>query len=138
MNDGHFQMPSGRHRGVLITRVPVPYLRWMVNEGHAHADKAQSELSRRGTTEHELELSAHAIDRASFRLASKWRSQRNENEGLHSWLHRVALDAWKSNKGVSMGDVNIVRDSIKFSFVGGNLWPTLKTVSIVKRRNGGS
>lgn len=40
-----------------------------------------------------VHVTAHAIDQASLRLLDAWRSDRAEDEGLHSWL---AARAWSA------------------------------------------
>ena len=62
----------GRHKGTPYTRIPVSYLLWMVGAGHSRADVAQAELDRRGTTVPELDISGHAIDRASLVCRRTW------------------------------------------------------------------
>jgi hypothetical protein len=122
------RMPVGRHKGVLFTRIPISYLQWMVQGNHSMAGEAASELARRGTTVPELDVSGHAIDRASTRLWRHWRRDRTDDEGLHHWLHRVAVEAWKSRDPAKPLPETLKRRGIRFVFeVSGN-WPTLKTV----------
>ena len=59
-------MPIGRHAGTPITRLPVSYLLWMDQSAHSMANVARAELKRRGTTRPTLDVSNHAIDRASL------------------------------------------------------------------------
>lgn len=132
-----FVMSNGRHQGVLITRVPVNYLKWMVNSRHSEAQRAIAELERRGTTTPKIDISNHAIDRASLRLATRWRKGRHKNEGLHSWLYRAAEEAWdeKLRRGISAPEV--VVDGIKFVFSADGVWPVLKTVMAVNKSGRG-
>ncbi len=90
-----FRMTHGKHSGELISRVPVGYLRWMVQNNHSQAAKAEEELARRGlgVTAADVDVSSHAIDRASLRLLSHWAELSTYNEGLHSWLMRMAEEA---------------------------------------------
>ena len=54
----------GKHKGELFTRLPVSYLKWMINENAQQSDIAKAEFERRGDTMPEVELSGHAIDNA--------------------------------------------------------------------------
>ena len=83
----------GRHKGTPYTRMPVNYLLWMVNGNHSRAEIAQAELYRRGTTVPELDISGHAIDRASLRCRRTWHETRGDDEGLHAWLCRLSKEA---------------------------------------------
>lgn len=58
-------------------------------------EAAQKELDRRGTKFPDIEISAHAIDRASTRVLGVWQNTRFEDEGLYSWLVRMTEDAMK-------------------------------------------
>jgi hypothetical protein len=58
----------GKHHDKPYTRVPVGYLKWMVNTPEMSEERrklAEAELKRRGTHTPELDISGHAIDRAS-------------------------------------------------------------------------
>ena len=136
--------PDGDKPGTPITRVPVNYLRWMVNtfsQTNKRMDKwwagrAAEELQRRGTVLPILEISGHAIDRASQRLLNRWLEERSKNndEGLYSWLARKAEVAIKLNNS---GDKKyITYDKIKFVFEFENKeWPVLKTVMFYENKN---
>lgn len=43
-----FVLPNGKHRGESIERIPVSYVKWMIQVGHTHAAEARAELARRG------------------------------------------------------------------------------------------
>ena len=60
----------GKYKGQRVTRLPVDYLEWLINEGAAYAPICQAELKRRGVTpgHKQVEVSNHAIDRASLRM----------------------------------------------------------------------
>jgi hypothetical protein len=114
----------GKHSGELYTRVPVGYLLWMVQCGHSKANIAQAELNRRGTVIPTLDLTAHAIDRASQRCLGVWQRTRKDDEGLHTWLARNAQLAHdggldEDNRGCFNG--------MRFVFEPG-AWPVVKTV----------
>lgn len=120
-----YVMANGRHKGELITRVPVSYLKWMVNERHSAAEYAQAELDRRGTTTPELDVSGHALDSASLRLLRLWQARKNADQGLHSWLVALAQDALA--KGEKRVD-KIAYGGVLFAFAQDGGWPVLKTV----------
>ena len=42
-----------------------------------------------------INISVHAMDRASLRLMGLWRRQRTEDEGLYTWLQSVASEAMR-------------------------------------------
>ena len=124
----------GKHEGTPITRVPVSYLRWMVNNNTRQADQARVELKRRGSTFPRLEISGHAIDRASQRLLETWQSKRKKGEGLHSWLVRMVE---KALKGGVVSDGKIKFRGIVFVFDHSTVeWPVLMTVMVNEKRNG--
>lgn len=128
---GH-TMRNGKHQGELITRVPVGYLRWMVQSGHSDAKWAEAELERRGTIIPEIDVSGHAIDSASLRCRKIWHeTRRDEGEGLHSWLCRLAAAAFE--KGEPRGD-KIAYEGMLFVFEKDGAYPILKT--IIRQKGG--
>ena len=127
-----YKMRNGKHRGELITRVPVSYLRWMVRESHGEAAYASAELDRRGTTVPTIEISGHAIDTASLRCRKIWHAtRRDDGEGLHAWLCRIAPLALEH--GEPHGD-KIAYEGMLFAFATDGGWPLLKTIM---RQKGG-
>lgn len=82
MNTHGYIMPNGKHAGTPITRVPVGYLTWMVGSRHSLAEYAQAELDRRGTTLPTIDISHHAIDRASLNCRKIWHETSLEDEGI--------------------------------------------------------
>lgn len=116
----------GKYAGTPWTRVPVSYLRWMVNSGHPDAKTAAAEIKRRGTVLPQMEISGHAIDRASTLFINKWRVTRDPDEGIYSWLTRMAELAMKSNQRDEQG--RVVHEDMLFAFAEENRWPVLKTV----------
>ena len=125
MNTHGLIIDFGKHSGTLYTRVPVGYLKWMVQSNHPKADIARAELERRGTVTPEIDISGHAIDSASNRLLGVWTGTKTEGEGLNAWLCRLALEAFKSGP---LDDEGCIRyKGIKWVFDPGE-WPVLKTV----------
>lgn len=95
IDTNHYFMRSGRFRGQRITRVPAASLVGMVRARHAEAEYAEAELTRRGTKVPQVDVSGHAIDRASQACLKHWRRLREDGEGLYSWLARMTLLALK-------------------------------------------
>ena len=125
-----FIMDFGRHVGHPITRVPVSYLKWMVNDKHPKAALAQAELDRRGTTTPEIDISGHAIDRASLRIRKEWHQDAKPEEGLHSWLARRGIEAYEKAK--LAGEVGATgrqaHAGVVWVFEMDTVWPVLMSV----------
>jgi hypothetical protein len=135
MTDETFVLQNGQHKGKRITRVPVSYLRWMVGANHTDAAEALKELQRRGTVFPKVEVTHHAIDRASLRCRDLWLATRRRNEGISAWLHRAALGALK-NYNPTGQDWRVYYAGMKFQFKRASCdsaWPVLLTVN----RHGG-
>lgn len=116
----------GKHNGTPYTRLPVSYLSWMVNSHHSRADIAAAELKRRGTVTPTLDISGHAIDRASLTCRKIWHETRREEEGLHAWLVRMSKEAREANDVDDKGRYKY--NGMKFAFEQDGVWPVLKTV----------
>lgn len=110
----------GKHKGERWTRVPVGYLRWLCNEADGvRGETAKAELERRGTTiSTDLELSGHALDRAS-QITDEWKTK-----GVYSWLTVISNEALEKAEG----EETIIYKGYKFVFVYGKNYPTLKTI----------
>jgi hypothetical protein len=121
-----YRMPNGRHKGELITRVPVHYLKWMVCSRHSCAPHAEAELARRGTVTPELDISGHAIDRASLRCRKTWHETRGPEEGLHAWLVRVSGEALAGKQVDEQG--RHYHLGMRFVFEMEGAWPVLKSI----------
>ena len=121
----------GKHKGELWTRVPLDYLRWLANstDDTEPVLMARSEIARRGTKiSHEVEISPHAIDRASLRCRKIWhQTALTPDEGLYSWLSRVATEALKSVESEEKPD-KIRYINMEFVFRHGEMYPILKSV----------
>ncbi len=93
--EGATLVDFGKHKGVRWTRVPVSYLKWMINAEHDQADRARAELDRRGTSVEDpgVQISGHAIDRFSQRRLARWHEHRIGDEGIHAFLVRVVKEA---------------------------------------------
>ena len=117
----------GKHSGTLYTRIPVSYLRWMINANHPKAEIAAAELDRRGTVIPDMDVSGHAIDSASLRFRKTWHLTSRPDEGLHAWLLRVAAEA--VDKGMTDEEGRYHYLGIKFVFAMDGVWPVLQTVT---------
>lgn len=122
----HLICDFGKFKGERYTRIPVSYLKWMVNVGHTYAEIAQAELDRRGTVTPDIEISGHAIDRASLTCLKLWQLTREKDEGIHAWIVRMAQDALYSVGGEVEGKVLYM--GMKFVFEMDGVWPVLKTI----------
>lgn len=126
MTDTHNMICDfGKHNGERYTRIPVSYLKWMVNSNHSRAHIAQAELDRRGTVTPDMEISGHAIDRASLNCLDIWRSSRNKDEGISAWLIRMSAEALKTEPD-KKGRFHF--NNMLFAFEREGVWPVLKTV----------
>ena len=129
-----FIMQVGRHAGTPITRVPVSYLLWIVNSNGPHVAQAQDELERRGTVVPALDISGHAVDRASQQLLHIWQKYHQHNEGLHAWLVRMAGEALHQGRPDPANAERISYMGVVFVFEFCDKWPVLKT--IIRRKKG--
>ena len=127
-----FRLTNGKHKGELITRVPASYLFWMVRVVHQHSGEAQAELDRRGTVIPQIEVSGHAIDRASQRLLVYWKESRVEEEGLHAWLSRLAWDAWQHGK--TTAEDRRTHKGVTYVFEHSGAYPVLQSVFPARRK----
>lgn len=132
MNPHNKRIEFGKHKGELWTRLPVSYLNWIANNkdfvGREEHELATAELKRRGTAFPTIEISGHAIDRASLRCRKLWHEDRGEDEGLHAWLVRVSEEAIAAN-AASKSDA-IFYKGMKLVFERGEFFPTLITVMV--------
>lgn len=136
LNTHGYVMSVGRHKGELMTRVPVSYLKWLANTPqHREHELAKAEMARRGTVTPTLEVSGHAIDSASLRLRRTWHETASSpSEGLHAWLVRNAQLAWDTGRrSVPRDSAQVIEhDGIRFVFEIDGVWPVLKTVMVAR------
>ncbi len=119
----------GKYQGERWTRIPISYLKWLVNSNSQHANIAQAEMDRRGiTTPTDLELSGHAIDRASMYCIQQWRHTKNKHEGLFSWLYRKAVAALSEGEVIGLESEGRLYEGMKFIYKFGEIYPTLVTI----------
>lgn len=131
INTHNLIVDFGKHKGERWTRLPLSYLKWLINENTQWKNIAISEMERRGTSMDDmknLEISGHAIDRASIFCAKIWKQTRKREEGIHAWLFRMATLALTDGK-TSGADADVRHYiGIKWVFSFGEIYPTLKTV----------
>ena len=136
MNTHHVTLDFGKHKGELWTRVPVGYLKWILNEMPESDERhqlAKAELERRGDTmPTEVEISNHAIDKASLRVRKAWHTDRGQDEGLYSWLVRISTEVLSEQQ---QQHEKLNYKGCKLVFTYGNHYPTLKTVMNDKSYN---
>lgn len=116
----------GRHKGEFYTRIPVNYLLWMSNSNHSKKEIAEAELKRRGTVLPEVDVSGHAIDRASLNCRKIWHHTRQEKEGLYACLCRIAKEALSLNQ--KDHKERYIWNELRLVFDIEGKWPVLKTV----------
>lgn len=120
----------GKHKGELYTRVPVSYLRWMLNQETINPEwkaLAKAEFERRGDTMPTVELTGHAIDNASLRVRNIWHeTKRDKEEGLYTWLMRITLEALEKGERLETGKIKYL--GMKLVVEQGTEFPILKTI----------
>jgi hypothetical protein len=132
-----YVLDFGRHAGVRLVHVPVSYLRWAANQpGMDFAHIAEAELKRRGTHVPMIDISGHAIDRASLQCRRTWHEERDKDEGLHRWLCRRALAAIRHGEQTHADDEieKYEHDGIRFVFQVGRIGRMLKTVMALRAK----
>jgi len=127
-----YRMQNGKHKDELITRVPLSYLKWMIGCRHQHAAHAAEELKRRGVTDlPTIEVSGHAIDRASLRVRKIWHNDRHQlpfnstDEGLHSWMVRRGYEAFGM---LAPGKDQVIHVGVVWTFAMDGAWPIIQSV----------
>lgn len=128
----HVRINYGKHAGELFTRLPVSYLRWMINENVPMADIARIEFDRRGDTMPKVELSGHAINNASLRVRKIWHETRSDDEGIYSWLQRMTLEAMEHGRDFG-DDERFAYKGMIFVIAQGAEYPALKTIMVDKK-----
>src|SRR5687767_888424 len=126
-NTHNLKLEFGKHKGERWTRIPVSYLKWLANNGDKeYATLAKAELDRRGTTTPDaVEISGHALDRAS-QITDDWKEV-----GVWTWLVKLAEDALE----ISYGLTEIHFKGFKLCFFYGAYYPVLKTIMKSKHGN---
>lgn len=131
INTHGLRINFGKHKGERVTRLPVDYLEWLINENTHYSDIARAELERRGVplNGRKIEVSAHAVDRASLRVLNIWQAEHKPNEGLHAWLCRISIQAI-NQMGLedAAPEFKIIYSDMVLAFKSGILYPTLVTV----------
>lgn len=127
IDTSNLKIKFGRHKGELWTRLPLGYLKYLINTNSRAKEIAYAELKRRGTVlDIDIDVSGHSMDRASIHCLNEWRKSKERNEGLYSWLARMAKEAIRNGKRITPTKIQYM-DMI-FCFTYGYLNPVLKTV----------
>lgn len=142
MNTHDAIMSFGKYAGQRVTRVPVGYLKWAVSNGaelmvttkdgaFPFHEVARAEILRRGERLENIDVTLHAIDRASLYFIPKYRLERGHMEGIASWVGRLAWEAWQQRESIGKkgedGIWKIEYSGIKF-IIEEMLIPVVKTV----------
>lgn len=97
------------------------------------SDIAKAELERRGDTLPKVEISGHAIDKASLRVIHKWKTyneiqviNKNSKIGFYTWLMIMTLKA--QTKEIKNGKYHYM--GMKFVIEQGNKYPILKSIML--------
>jgi len=129
MNTHGLKINYGKHKGELFTRLPISYIRWMINSSAPQFEIAKAEFERRGDTMPKVELSGHAIDNASIRVRKTWHQTKKGNEeGIYSWLHRMTLEAIEDGEMLEIGKIKYC--GMIFVIDKGEEFPSLKTIML--------
>ena len=72
-----------------------------------------------------LQVSGHAVDRASMRALETWQTYRRPAEGLYAWLRREAKTALTQPPDARGYRHHL---GLRWAFDEGDGWPVLKTV----------
>lgn len=127
-------LTNGRHKGERITRIPISYLKWIANTpDHYLCEAAKTEMKRRGTVTPEVDVSGHALDRASLRCRKIWHEDRGKDEGLYSWLCRITLDAILLGEKLE-GESRIEHKGMILTITKDGNWPVLMTIWPSKKK----
>lgn len=128
INTHNLIIDFGKHKGVAWTKVPISYISWMANQKEVSQNVliARAEQKRRGTSYPNIEISGHAIDRASLHCRKIWHETAlTPEEGLNSWLIRMSNEARQANV---IKNGKYCYKGMKFAFEEGEFYPSLKTV----------
>ena len=114
----------GKYKAWRWTNVPISFLKKVAN-GDGDCNKiADAELERRGFKDHgDIELTMHALNKASITFFNEWREMSENREGIVDWVLRVFREALMNGKVISEGEVK--KDGITYRYDVGNKFITL-------------
>lgn len=124
--------PGGKYKGRSIKRVPVRYLFNNIQHNSIYSTVSREELQRRGSHLPDIDVTSHAIDRVSLLCLDLWQKTKKNNEGIYSWVLRMARNA--IDKGSYKNNRIIAYKSLIFAFDMSLTVPLLKTVMLNNRR----
>ncbi|MBF0121207.1 MAG: hypothetical protein HQK79_20430 [Desulfobacterales bacterium] len=90
----------GMHKGQPYTRLPISYLKWMVEINHTHKTIAEAELNRRCVPlqkKEGIKITIHAINRASQFCLKQLKQFELNKKGIHNCLTDLSLEALKKS-----------------------------------------
>jgi len=134
LNTHLVELDFGKHKGQLLTRVPISYLKWFIaNKEDSRGDTEKwnrwkelfkAELSRRGVEEHDgVEVTVHAADRFFERV---------EKLGKKCYTRFVREAKRALNRGIvsseEKGVLIMEYEGFKWVFATDTEPPTLKTI----------
>jgi len=117
----------GKYAGKQWTQVPLNYIKFLVKNKAYDMHLAEKEMNRRGASidDDDMDLSGHAINRASQYCLDLWQKQRKGGEGLHAWLLKNAKQAFKHRPA---NKEKIPHNQMLFVFQSEGIGATLLTV----------
>ena len=129
INTRRLKVDFGKYKGKFWTQVPINYIRWLLNKENlinVPRDVAMAEVKRRGTLlSKSVEVSAHAIDRASQLMLDDYLAEKN-NFGFYTWVQIRATLAFQEGKRLREDRFEYKGYSWVFDF--GVIFPILTTV----------
>lgn len=126
-----YRWPVGKFRGVSIKRTPTKFLEWAERAmPEPFCVKAREELDRRGTSHKKIQVSDHAIDRASTRLLKLWMDETSGEIGLYSWLAAKADQALDTAEFNMHETIVVTHEWITYVFDMKMVIPVLMTVRL--------
>lgn len=119
----------GRYSGTPWTRLPISYLRKLANSGYGSGQaQARLELERRGLSveDEDIEITLHAVDRASLKLIGRWKKEARGELGFASWIKKGAQEAIR--QGQFVGNNRYVYNGVVYVVVSGHIVPSVVSV----------
>lgn len=109
-------VPYGKYKGYQWSMVPIRFLKFQLNNKTSLMGQCERELKRRGAVNMDyLEVTFHAINRASVKLLNEYLNTRKPDEGIHDWLHRLAtIASYRMNS-----EMVVNHEHICFTFIRG-------------------
>ncbi len=97
-------MQVGKYKGIPVDQLPVSYCRWILGQDFPEEilNIAKKKVKESNTSQYEIDVTRHAIDKFSIRFLDIWKKERRgKNDGIASFLARRALEAYQQGEDVS-------------------------------------